>query len=166
MVETDPFRLRVLNALTTSLEGITVADGYKHDLADAVFRGRMSFGEGDPVPMLSILEDPEPIEQFRGAEDSTQRGGPWSLIIQGFCIDDKKNPTDPALRLAADVESALSKEKLKLRGGGHILGIKAITSLTIGRAVCRPPDENSSHAYFWLNLTIGLSENLALPYGA
>ena len=54
----DSYRLTVLKRLTAHLRGITKANGYDYDLIDprSVCRGRLVFGDDDPLPLLSILE--------------------------------------------------------------------------------------------------------------
>lgn len=64
MAYAAPADLRALKALTYCLTTITVAAGYKHDMSSAVFRGRNVFGDGDPLPMLSVLEPPTAPEQM------------------------------------------------------------------------------------------------------
>lgn len=171
----DPFSLRVLKALTAQIKTITPANGYLADLSDftspegqpmeRVFRGRDQFGHGDPLPMVSILED------FR-AEDQSEsmsqglRTGPWRLLIQGFVQDDPINPTDPAYYLAADVVKAIVKAKEQKR---NILGLGStmpcVTEIKIGKPVIRPADgEVSSVAFFFLIITLTVIENLENPF--
>lgn len=174
----DPFSLRVAKALTDVLKGITIANGYKHDLATSVFRGRNVYGEDDPLPVVSILEYPIAPDQNLAPLESDKSSGLWEWAIQGFVEDDKENPTDPAHRLAADVTKALAIAK---RGpsaarqsqgfnNGGMLGVKTDTGnpgvleINIGRPVCRPPDEVSGKAYFWLTISLRTAENLAAPY--
>jgi hypothetical protein len=160
----DPFRLRVLQSLTTVLEGITPANGYTHDLTGRVFRGRDIFGEDDPVPMVCILEAVEEKPQLASPQSSGESAGPWELQIQGFVEDDRMNPTDPAHRLMAEVKKRLIEERTRERQR-NILGMGGrITELKISHGVVRPADEISGKAYFWLRLTLGLVENLLDPY--
>lgn len=161
----DPTRLRVMARLTEVIERVQIANGYKHDLHGKVFRGRLMFGEKDPVPMVSILEVPVPMEQVEGATDNPARTGPWELIVQGFAEDDYLHPTDPAHRLAADVIQALAEEKRDKGRDFKLLDMgDTVLKLNIGVYVCRPPDELSSKAYFWLPLKLTLAEQLDKPY--
>ena len=100
----DPFRLRVLKALTATLETISTANGYQHDLNGKVFRGRAVFGNSDPLPMISILEAISPQSESGMAPTDGQQIENWELLIQGFVEDDEQNPTDPAYYLLADVK--------------------------------------------------------------
>jgi hypothetical protein len=171
MAEADPLRLRILKALTNALLEITPANGYRFDLGpDAkwkrgkVFRGRLSFGEKDPLPMVSILEVPIPLEQIPEAPDNPARKGPWELIVQGFVQDDPENPTDPAQHLMAAVVKRLAIEKKRNRDF-DILGMgDDVINLTLGVGVTRPPDDISSKAYFWLPIRLTVAEDLDNPY--
>jgi hypothetical protein len=164
MANTDPFRLRVLKALTAALGEITVANGYNFDLAGKVFRGRDVFGASDPLPMLSILESMNEKDQSISPQAGTVITGPWELLIQGWSADDEDNPTDPSHFLLADVKKRLVQERSRARGY-EILGMGGmITDIKFSTGVVRPADEVSSKAYFWLKLELVLVENLADPY--
>lgn len=168
MPATDPLRLRILKALTAALQEITVANSYKTDVGNDVHRGRVIFGESDPLPMLSILEVPIPIEQIEPPADSEFSSGGWELMIQGFVEDDRENPTDPAHFAMADVKRRLVIEKRKAyesRPEDGILGFgNYVTGLKIGAGVVRPPDEISAKAYFWLTIQLDVVEDLSDPY--
>lgn len=171
-VETDPLRLRILKALTAHLEGTGVGEprfGLPEGLTGKVFRGRAIFGEDDPLPMLCILETPIPLDPLRVPPDATLSAGTWELMIQGFAEDDKDNPTDPAHVLMAAVKKRLAQLKDQNRQfpgkGPQILGMgKAITDVKIGAGVVRPADEVSAKAYFWLNFSLDVTENLVDPF--
>lgn len=160
----DPLRLRILKALCESLEQITPANGYQHDLTGSVFRGRDIFGYKDPLPMVSVLEAVNDDEQVPSPRSSGMSTGPWSLQIQGFAQDVRANPTDPAHFLMADVKKRLIEERMRNRQY-DILGLgNNVTELQMGSGVVRPPDEISSVAYFWLRLTLTVVENLNDPF--
>lgn len=161
---TDPFRLRVLKALTAALEEITPVGGYQFDLNGKVFRGRDIFGDSDPLPMVSILEAIEEQAQVPAPLAGPTSTGPWELLIQGFVEDDFQHPTDPAHRLMAEVKKRLVQERVRDRQY-NILGMDGkVTDLKISHGVVRPPDEVSGKAYFWLRLTLVVVENLLDPY--
>lgn len=161
---TDPFRLRILKALTEALEEINPDNGYTHDLRGSVFRGRDIFGEGDPLPMVSILEAVDEKAQLAPPKAGGTQAGPWELLIQGFLDDDLLHPTDPAHRLMAEVKKRLAQEKVRERQR-NILGMGGkVADLNISPGVVRPPDEDSAKAYFWLRLTLEVVENLLDPY--
>lgn len=177
----DPFRLRVLKALSASLKSITVANGYKTDLGDAVFRGRDLFGDGDPVPMLSILEKPLPEDFGPRPAGSVAGKIAWSLIVQGFVRDDKENPTDPAHFLLADVKRCLAAQQSRTapgtlgmvdplgmgiaqQTGGRSAG-NSVQEILIGPGIVRPPEAFvSTKAYFWLDITLMITEDATNPF--
>jgi hypothetical protein len=168
---TEPFRLRVLKALSTALE----------DVCPNVFRGRLYFGDSDPLPCISILEAPVPLEQLEAPLSATASSGDWVLLVQGFVKDDKKNPTDPAQQLLAATKKRLMDENKRVLPGsrgtpdplgfgeGQIVDDKkvgnAITKLLVGPGVVRPPEDGiSSKAYFWLTLTLKIVEDISRPF--
>jgi hypothetical protein len=176
----DPFRLRVLKALTDHLKTITPANGYQSDLSDftapdglespRVFRGRDSFGQSDDLPFISILEDFRPDEQETGSPggkgNSSPGAGTWRLLVQGFVTDDPLNPTDPAYVLAADVIKALARARKQRY---DILGLGAampcVSDLRFKQPVVRPADgEVSSTSFFFITVTLALAEDLENPF--
>lgn len=185
MTDLIPTRLRTLFALTDLLKTITIENGYQHDMADSddagrtvqrVFRGRNSFGDGDPLPMLAILENPhaniDTVESPRGAQ---MVKGPWDLLVQGFVEDDKVNPTDPAHMLMADVKLCLVRERMKIQSRRmtpgqdpavtSLLGMSGVVDdIKIAGGVVRPPDETSAKAMFWLQVTLEMIEDISNPF--
>lgn len=175
-------RLAALRALTTHLsDEIRIENGYKHDLSNAVFRGRLAFATGDddnpgdPLPMVSILENPNPdrFPQRAGYEDqgdSVQRDK-WTLNVQGWVEDDPLNPTDPAYELMADVKKALYALIAQHHPEQGIGGIHPnycldglINGLEFEAGTVRPPDELSSKAFFWMRVILDFAENVKDPY--
>lgn len=172
----DSKRLATLKALTAYLnEEITEANGYEHTLADgAVTRGRMFYTADDPLPNLSILDNvnPDRFPSIAGKQDGEagEAKTRWIVLVQGWVEDDKRNPTDPAEQLMADVKKALSKldhdpnpMSNDPMSEHHLLG-GLITGLEIEPGVVRPPDENSSQAYFWLRVILHFVENVRDPF--
>lgn len=173
----DPKRLRLLKALTGHLKSeITPANGYQHDLSEAVFRGKLLFDDSDPLPCVSVLESPDPdrAPAFAGAQDrvnAPNSAEDWMLLIQGWAKDDKLNPTDPAYRLMADVRLALAKI---LQGDEMMSGRQAhpsymlgglIEGMTMEPGVARPPQEGvSSRAFFWMRVRLKFVEDQNNPY--
>jgi hypothetical protein len=164
-----PFRLVVQERLSAALEGITIANGFETDLGPGkVFRGRLYFGERDPVPMVSILE--EPIAAETDLEPSGGTGGttPYILMVQGFASDDPVHPTDPAHFLMADVKRVLAEVRKERETTDRVLAFPekapTVTDITFGAGVVRPPDDLSAKAYFWLRVTIELVEDNDKPY--
>ncbi len=185
----DPFRLRVLrDGVTATLKTITPTNGYINDLSDfdpgdgetaeRVFRGRAWFGEGDPIPMVSVLEAPDPSDDFLDVPfDGKQDGGEWRLFVQGFVDNDPTHPTDAAYVLLADVRRRLLVEgRRKHPVAQHQpdpfgMGVvssggsgNAVLEITVGAGVVRPADDLSARSYFWLILTVRLVEDGETPY--
>lgn len=166
-----PLRLQILKNLTASLGQVvhqyTPEDGTPTPavaMAGKVFRGRTVFGADDPLPMFSILEAPIPVDQVPTLGDNTGNTGVWELLIQGFVEEDHAHPTDPAHYLLAECKARLAWEKARNQDF-DILGLgKHVMEIEIGPGVVRPPDEISDKAYFWLNVTLRLSEDLLKPY--
>lgn len=159
-----PIRLRIQRALVAALEEITVANGYQHDLTDSVFRGRATYGDSAPLPMVSILEPIDEDEQTPTPQAGPVNKGQWTLLIQGFVQDDFDNPTDPAHNLLADVKKRLIMERIRDQQY-DILGLgDYVMDIEIGPGVVRPPDEVSAKAYFWLRLRLSVVENLENPF--
>jgi len=163
-VQRVPFRLMIMRALSSTLEQVNPTNGFTYDMRGRVFRGRVRYGETDPIPMISILEAPIPIEVVHAKGDANKSNGNWELLVQGFVEDDKLNPTDPAHHLMAEVKMALTKDKANNRAT-NILGMNgAVYEMFIGQGAVRPPDEASDKAFFWLTLTLRLAEDLDNPY--
>lgn len=165
MTEEHSHRLEVLQLLTAHLQGITVANGYTYELSSSVFRGRMIYGDDDPIPMLSIIEATVVPKSLYASDNDEARKDEWPLMIQGWATDDHDNPTDPAYRLMAAVERRLY-EIIKTRDDGsgfpankvaYMLGNK-IANLRFGAGTVRPPTEQvSSKAFFYLPVKVTLA---------
>ena len=179
----DSYRLTVQKRLAELLGDIVPVLG-KHDftLAGAVFRGRAQFGDGDPLPMLSLLEPPRPSDAsaYAGTNRDT-RSERWPLILQGWVRNDLANPSDGAYDLMAAVELQLGKVKLTDRYGDpidanwYMLGPgdalvggarnRLISSFEFGPGVVSPPREQvSTQAFFFMPIWIGLAETAGQPY--
>lgn len=162
----EPLRLRILKALTAELEKVVPTEGGVTDLSGRVFRGRDEFGNGDPIPMLSLLEsvdekfiDGTSAKMIRG---SSERQNSWELLLQGWVDDDPDHPTDPAHYLMADVMQRLAAIRL---AKNNILGFGGlITELDFTPGIVRPPDTISDKAYFWVKLRINVVEDHSDPY--
>lgn len=173
----DSKRLRTLKALTDHLKSeVTPANGYQHDLSEAVFRGRMYFGEDDPLPCVSLLDNSDPDRAPRRAGYHDRIDAPvanegWTILLQGWTVDDKANPTDPAELLMADVRKALAKvlqghsmQTGRLAHPNFMLG-GLIEGMTMEPGVVRPPAEGvSSRAFFWMRVTLQFVEDQNDPY--
>ncbi len=172
----DSYRLTVLKRLTALLEETIptpypgIAPEPPANLAGCVFRGRSVFGESDPKWMLSILESPRPGPGFF-AEDGSRRRELWTLLIQGWCPEDKQNPSDPVYGFADDVERMLERVVASSRETGkpkypryYMLGNAIdgngclITSFEVGPPTVRPPTDGvSSKCFFYIPAQVGLA---------
>lgn len=182
-----PFRLKILMNLTELLRTINPDNGYEFDMRkpidpenpnapDVIQRGKILFGEDDPVPMIALIEPPVPAEGMATPQkDNPAHIGKWDILIQGFVKDDPSNPSDDAYRLMAEVKKVWTKhvkdsETLDKRYHDYLgLGQKGkpgnrINGVTMGRGAVRPADSVSDKSFFWLHFTLDLSEDLANPY--
>lgn len=166
-----PQRLDVLIALTEHLEGITPENGYKHNLAGKVYRGKNFIGAEVERPALSIIESPQPdVSRFTGEWGDTRRAE-WVVLIQGIVNDDKTHPSDPAYYLAAEVEAHLSRlivtdgrTGLPIYPTEHLLGGR-IVEMELAPAVVRPPENSvSASAFFFLPLRLTLAAETSEPF--
>lgn len=175
----DSKRLAALKALTTHLATeISIVNGYNHDLAPvagvpSVIRGRSKIDGDDPLPCVSILESPNPdrFPNRAGNEDDIEvdQRDNWTLLVQGWTVDDKQNPTDPAYELMADVKKALALLKKEDPEFGvnqhpnfHLGGL--ILGLDFEPGTVRPPDEQSAKAFFWMRVILHFVEDVNDPY--
>lgn len=168
----DPLRLKILKRLCEYLgQEIKVSNGYYTDLGDNdCFRGRIIFGDGDPIPMLSLVETPNPIIQEQSSPVNSVSKGQYPLYVQGWVADDYKNPTDPAHYLLADVKRALSKirERPSDAQPGNFQAWNLdnlVSDIVIGQGIARPAEDMvSNKAFFWLDISLEIVENLDTPY--
>lgn len=164
---TTSLRLDFLKVLTDRLQEISVANGYSVDLVpNGIIRGRVKLGAGDPVPCITIFEPPvvpgtESMSPAFGAHVRT----PWNVIVQGFIKEGNPHPCDPAYLFMEDVRRVISVNS-GLQSSGAVrspnpfgLG-EFVEKIKIGSPIVRPPDNISVFAYFWLNLTLEIVEDL------
>lgn len=166
----DPFRLAVIKALADGIASEVVpANGATYDLSQASFYGRATYGENDPLPMSSLIEDP----REQPSQETTVPGKghivPWRLFLQGFVEDNHADPTGPAYLLAADLMTAVARISVEAHDRDDIvLGSSRRTNrvqqIRIGAPVVRPPDEFSIKAYCLIPLTLDLFETPSAPF--
>lgn len=166
----DTFRLKILKRLTERLETITILNGYQHDLADAVFRGRDHFGEeqGDPIPMISIFEQGNLDDFGKPAAFSGIANTEITVIIQGFVTEDPNNPLDPAYHLLGDLQIALTSIMLQVddqkRRNILSMGNKLI-SFDVGKGSVAPPKTDvSKYSFCFIPIKISFIENRSMPF--
>lgn len=172
----DSKRLTTLKRLCDYLQReVRKANGYKNDLKGRVFRGRMFYSNNDTPPLVSIMEnlDPDRFPRLAGGDyelPTTKEG--WVLLVQGWCEDDKENPTDPAYELMADVRKALAKivkrghptDAAQIPNPDLMLG-GLIAGMTMEPGIARPPIEQvSAKAFFWMRVTLQFVEDPNDPY--
>jgi hypothetical protein len=179
----DPKQLRVLKKLVAHLEGINPTNvdpatgaNYTVDLRARVFRGRSLITIRDAKDALSILEFPRQDIYAPVGEHGIVRQVVWSLMLQGWPIDDPENPSDPAYVLKAMCEMRLARlaaQKPNGRGPafpdeymlGQTDGEYELVSLIIAPGVVRPPeDANSRLAMFYMPLVLGVKVDVSDPY--
>ena len=163
---TTVFRVAVQVKLTEELKQITPANGFINDMSESVFRGRAVYGSNDPLPMLSIIEDPRERQTLDGPIGSSASSNKWRLLIQGFVKDDAENPTDPAYLLATDTYRRLVQIKVANRHDVLGFGSKkpCVTDITIGDPIVRPADDFSDKAYCWIPVVLDIVEDNENPY--
>lgn len=163
-------RLDVLKKLTLHLEGISVDNGYSHDLKGKVYRGRDRMGANmlGRLPALSILEAKATDYGVFADDEQITRLDDWILLVQGWVKDDPRNPTDPAYELLADTEKRLSMIMECVSGQPVYPGVYRlggdIAKLTLAQPVVRPPEEGlSDTAFFFLPVRVGMKVDLRNP---
>lgn len=163
-------QLDILKRLSAHLEGITPANGYDWDMTGRVFRGRMFYGEDDPLPMIALLEYLSPdIDLQTAAENRVLRQETWIILVQGFVQQDPSNPTDPAYQLKAAVERRLS-ETIATKNGdpsvppAYMLGLHkdGIVHIAIGPGIVSVPREGPASAYAFFYLPVGITRAIDL----
>lgn len=167
----DSYLLTVEKALASHIEAEVSGAGRPLDVTGAVFRGRASYGRGDPSPMISILQSPDIEVETNSAGTETLRKGSKLYLVQGWVEDDPRNPTDPAHEMLAEVKRAVAalmgdfddpKYGLRQHSANNQ---PLVESIDVGVGLVRPPDEVSpSQAYCWLPVRIGLVESIDDPY--
>lgn len=158
----DSYILTVEKALTDHIATKTAYQTY---------RGRVRMGRNDPLPMIGLLQAADIDEVFQEAGQGLKRADAKVYLIQGWAIDDRDNPTDPAHELLANVKQALS-ELVVTESPNYMLkaynvesGKPLIGDVKISTGLVRPPDMGiSDTAYFWLPIRVTLLENIATPY--
>lgn len=158
-----PKRLLALEALTERLKTITLSNGYGHDLSESVFRGVPVFSDGDPVPMVSILEwvDFNEVPQF--LREVNKYKHTLDLMVQGWTEADDCHWTDTVYPLLADVQKCLSSVNNMDDKENYMLG-RLITRLDLSPGMVRPPDQLSALPCFYLRVRIEVAEKLSDPY--
>ena len=160
---TDPLKLRIQKSMQETFSQITHANGFRSNV-NAVYRGRIAIGDDEPLDAITLLEPPVPDDPIRGAPANTASSGIWEVLVQGFVEDDYENPTDPAYVLMTEVKMMLARERRRDDGFNMFGQDNKVSEILIGQGICRPPDELSVRAYFWLPVGIRITEDLLNPF--
>jgi hypothetical protein len=160
-----PKQLRIMRKLSALLEATSGFEGIKCWRGKAVLTGK------DTADTLSLLEAPRPIVGSPAAEQGVKRDETWTLLLQGWPVDDPAEPSAPAYWMKAACEQQLSLVIAELPNGVqrrddvYMLG-GDISSLTIGQGVVRPAGEEGASrlAMFYIPLIIGLQTDVRNPF--
>lgn len=175
-------KLRIMQALTEHLQGITPAwvdlppemagTVCPYDLRRSVFRGRVEFGDEVKNPFLVILEAPRQLDPNGAGSAHLLVEEDWTLLIQGFAEEDRRNPTDPAYGLLAWVQMRLARITQEKKNGGRggqyphewrLGGL--LTDIRYQIPIVRPgKDTVSDTAYFYMPISVGNVTDLTMPF--
>lgn len=172
-------KLQILQYLTTWLEGITVENGFQHDLAAAVYRGKDQFGANDKGDIVSLLEAKATDYGKFADEDNIVRKDDWIILVQGWADDNvrgrgpnDRHQTDAVYALLGDVEQRLGQlvEKTpqgvaKYPGVYRMGGL--VADMRLSSSVVRPAEQGlSAKAFFYLPIRIGMAYSICNPWQA
>lgn len=175
-------KLKLMIALTDHLKAITpdwtdlppemAGEVCPYDLSESVFRGRVLFGEEVRPPFIAILEAPRQLDPNGAGTGRLWNDEDWTLLIQGFAKDDKKNPTDPAYELLAWTQMRMARITTEKKSGGRgglypaewrLGGLLAEVRYQI--PIVRPgKDDVSDTAYFYMPISVGTVTDLTMPF--
>lgn len=166
-METEPKQLRVMKKLSAHLARTPGFEGIK------VFRGLAVITSKEIEDALSLLEAPRSLFGEGVGYGKTKRAEQWALILQGFPIDDRQNPSDPAYILKAAVETQLaaivdndSQDGVQRRDDLYLLG-GDIASMDIGQGIVRPANQESGSsrlAEFFIPLLLEIQTDKSKPH--
>lgn len=163
-------RHRVMKALQKALKQITPSNGYGYDLSEAVFLGRSEYGDGDPLPMVSILEPPVNNDKTLNIDNCSKNHHRFQAIVQGFAPDspNPEDDTEEGYYLLAEVRRRIAQE---LRGAVDEIGNRnilgegsSLVSMKMDPGVVRPADSLSNKNYFWMLVEFEIVEDVTDPY--
>lgn len=164
----DPKRLALQKAVCSYLvDEITLANGYHFDLV-AAYRNKKNFGNEMRLPSVAILENFNPDREAAliGGMNDTKQTYDQIYLINGWADDSDSGQDehgDQAHRLLGDVKKALGKLITRTAERDGYFGNLGV-ALGIEPGVVRPPDEQSSKAYFWMRIRIKIVEKVGDPY--
>jgi hypothetical protein len=77
-------RYAVIKAVADQLKTITPTNGYSYNLSNAVFIGRRTFGDTDPMPAITLLEIPDIQLPESKPETGDAQKANWEFFVQGL----------------------------------------------------------------------------------
>lgn len=164
----DTKRLLLIKALCDYLLTEIVAGAEYNYTLSAAYRGKKNFGKELKLPAVAILEsfNPDRVPEVIGGTVGTKQKYDQYYLINGWADDTEQGSGDEsgdaAHRLMGDVKMALGKLLVPRNQSGFFDGL-AVT-LNIEPGVVRPPDEQSTQAYFWLRIRLEIVEKVGDPY--
>jgi hypothetical protein len=170
-VSTDALKLRIMQALTTLIEGcnpenVNARTGavFDYDLRGKVFRGKMDFGQETALRFVTMIEPPMQGDGPGANFFDQDRNDPWRLLVHGFTKNSTPHTTDDAYNFSEDVRLRIGRA-LAMKGPSpmfqddYLLG-RTASALVVHQTVVRGPVQNvSATAFFYLPLSISLHEN-------
>lgn len=146
------------------LEEIVAGAEYNFTLAQV--SRKKNNGAELKLPAVSILENfnPDREPDTIGGVVGTKHKYDQIYLLNGWADDTDQmlEAGDAAHMLMADVKRALGKLLVPRNQDGFFDGLA--TTLSIEPGVVRPPDEQSSLAYFWLRIKLEIVEKVGDPY--
>lgn len=143
---------------------------YEWDLRNKIFIGKSILGQDVILPAMALLESPNPTPGNLSGQNGRKSNFDFRLLLQGFAVEDKKDPTVPAYRLKAQAQMLLARVMLltgpnrPMYPDDYLFG-GVLTSFTIGQGVVRPPEDKvSATGHFYIPLTVGLAIDANNPY--
>lgn len=143
-----------------------------YNLADSVYRGRLTFGDEVELEFLALMEAPRQLNPNGGGLANLTQDEEWTLLIQGFGKEDRVHPTDPAYNLLSWVQKRMSmvSEENKNGARGGVYPEVWRFGNTIGEVryqipIVRPgQDDVSAAAYFYMPISVGIVTDLTNPF--
>ena len=104
----DAKRQRIIDAIVTRMQGITVLNGYKTDLGNRVGDWETNWDERD-LPALSVCDMVQTEELMHGSQDARQQINTLPVILKIFA---RSTTTAKDLRnMIADIYQAIRVDK-------------------------------------------------------
>lgn len=175
-------KLYIMKKLTEHLQGITpdwtdlppamAGEVCPLDLSSSVYRGRLDFGDEVKNPFLVVLEAPRQLNPNGAGTGELVNNEDWTLLIQGFAEEDRRNPSDPAYTMLAWVQMRLARITTEKKNGGRgglypsewrLGGL--IADIRYQIPIVRPgKDTVSDTAYFYMPISVGNVTDLTMPF--